>query len=207
MNSKTLVIAALSLAAFIPVQAAILFRSDFDTGPQWTAQSAYFTSAVGTVTATATLDGASGMIDLAGTSTASAGAKLAVNSSAATSTWTAGLDSGVLSLLTTNTRGVGFLTLSFSLSASSAYPVRVKIESYSSGNVRTGGLKTLIFPAAPDFYQRYAIDLDKMTADGTGTFNSADPKIRIFFELDSTANGTGWPMGAAHSLKIDNVNY
>jgi len=199
--------AALILAALLPLKATTLLKTDFDTGPLWTAQSGYFTSAAGAITATATVDSVSGTIDTAGTSTGSAGLKLAVNSSAATGTWTAGLDSGVLSLLAANTRAAGFLTLSFSLSASSAYPVRVKIESYNSGNVRTGGLATLIFPAAPDFYQRYAIDLDKMTADGSGTFNPADPKVRIFFELDSTANGNGWPIGAAHSLKIDNVNY
>lgn len=56
IDSKTLVTAALLLAASIPLRAATLFLSDFDTGPQWTTQSGYFTSALGAVTATATLD-------------------------------------------------------------------------------------------------------------------------------------------------------
>ena len=83
----------------------------------------------------------------------------------------------------------------------------MKVESFDAGSVRTGGLATLIFPAAGDFYQRYATDLDTMTAEGAGSFAPGDPKVQITFELDSTANGTGWPTGAAHGLKIDNISY
>lgn len=201
--SAALLTAALSQRA----SAATLLRTGFETSNPWTALAVTQQAASGTVTAYATYDPAAGTIDTYGTSTSSAGLLFSVNSSAATGTWTATLDSGVLSLLTANTRGLGFLTLSFSLQASSAYPVRVRIESYNSSSVRTGGLQTLIFPAAGDFYQRYALDLDKMTPVGAGAFVPSDPKIRIFFELDSTANGTGWPSISGHTIKIDNVNY
>ncbi|MBC8008623.1 MAG: Ig-like domain repeat protein [Burkholderiales bacterium] len=187
--------------------AATLLRSDFEASNPWSALTAYQQSAAGTVSAAATYDAAAGTIDLAGTSTNSKGLQLAVDSSAATGTWTAGLDSGVLSLLTPNTRGLGFLTLSFSLTATSAHPVRVKIESYNSSSVRTGGLSTLVFPAAANFYHRHAIDLDTMTPDGPGAFVPGDPQVRIFFELDSTANGTGWPAAAGHVIQIDNIGY
>ena len=200
-----LALAMLLISAHV-AHAARLLKQNFETTNPWSAMAGYFTTGGGTVTATPSYTTA-GTIDAYGTSTASSGIQLTVNSSAATGNWSAGVDSGVLNLLTANTRGTSFLTLAFSLSASSAYPVRVKIESYNSGSTRTGGLATLIFPAAADFYQRYALDLDKMTADGPGSFNPADPKVRISFEIDNTANGTGWPLGAAHTLKFDNISY
>lgn len=189
-----------------PLHATTLLKQNFDSANSWSGMTGYFTSTGGSGTATPTYTTA-GTITTYGSGTSSSGLQLVVNSSAATGVWKGGLDSGILKLLATTTRDVAFLTLSFSLSASSSYPVLVRIESYNSANARTGGRSTLIFPAAADFYQRYAIDLDKMIAEGGGTFNPADPNVRISFELDSTANGTGWPTGSPHTLKIDNVNY
>lgn len=197
---------ALLLGASLPLRAATLLKQNFETTNPWSGMSGFFSSAGGSGSATPTYATA-GTITTYGSGASSSGLQLVVNSSAATGLWKGGVDSGILNLLTTTTRGNEFLTLAFSLNASGAYPVRVRIESYNAANARTGGLATLIFPAAGDFYQRYAIDLDKMSTDGAGVFNPADPKVRIFFELDSTANGTGWPTGSAHTLKIDNVNY
>ncbi len=213
MNFKTSrLVAGLTLAILlIWVQAAhsaALLKQNFETTNPWSAMAGYFTAGGGTVTVTPSYTTA-GTIDAYGTSIASSGLQLTVDSSAATGNWSAGMNSGVLNLLTINTRGTNFLTLAFSLSASSAYPVRVRIESYDNAATpaRTGGLQTLIYPAAGDFYQRYALDLDKMTPEGAGAFVPSASKVRISFELDSTANGTGWPTGTAHTLKIDNINY
>lgn len=208
LRGFALLFSIVCIAALTPrASAAVLLRTGFETTNPWTAFTATQQAASGTVTASATYDPAAGTIDTYGTNTSSAGLLLSVNSSAATGAWTATLDSGILSLLTSNTRGLGFLTLGFSLQASSAYPVRVRIESYNNSSIRTGGLQSLIFPSAGDFYQRYALDLDKMTPDGAGAFVPSDPKVRIFVELDSTANGTGWPAASGHVLRIDNVNY
>ncbi|MBC8011131.1 MAG: chitobiase/beta-hexosaminidase C-terminal domain-containing protein, partial [Burkholderiales bacterium] len=206
-HALRLLLSGLALSLALRASAATLLRTGFETTNPWPALAATQSAAGGTVTASATHDLSAGTLNTYGTNTASGGLLLAVNSSAATGAWTATLDSGVLSLLTANTRGLGFLTLAFSLEATSAYPVRVRIESYNSSSLRTGGLQTLIYPAAGEFYQRYALDLDKMTPDGPGAFVPTDPKVRIFFELDSTANGTGWPAAAGHALKIDNINY
>jgi len=197
---------AVLLGSSAPLHAATLLKYNFEGSNPWTGMAGYFQTEGGTVTATPTYTTA-GTIDAYGTSTASGGLQLVVDSSAATGAWSAGLDSGVLVSASNSVTNLGLLTLSFSLSASSAYPICVKIESYDNAtpSVRTGGLKTLIFPAAPDFYQRYAIDLDKMTADGN--FDPAATKMRIYFEIASTANGIGWPAGASHTLKVDNVNY
>lgn len=188
-----------------PLHAATLLRQNFEAANPWSGMAGYFSSAGGSGTATPTYTGA-GTIDLYGTSTVSSGIQLVVNSSAATGAWKGGMESGILSLAATTTRGKEFLTLAFSLSSTSTYPIRVKIESYNAANARSGGLETLICPAAPEFYQRYTIDLDKMTPEGAGTFAPGDPKVRIYFELDSTANGTGWPAGT-HTLKVDNISY
>jgi hypothetical protein len=200
-------LALLALAFATPASAATLLRQNFGIASAWPALAARQSAAAGAVTASATHSFSAGTITAYGASTASGGLLLSVNSSAATGPWTATLDSGVLSLLAPNTRGLGFLTLAFSLEASSAHPVRVRIESYDNASVRTGGLQTLVFPAAGDFYQRYALDLDKMTPDGPGAFVPTDPKVRIFFELDSAAGATGWPAAAGHTLRIDNLNY
>ena len=192
----------------MPLPAATLLRYNFEGSNPWTGMAGYFTTAGGTVAATPTYSNV-GTIDAYGTSTASSGLLLTVDSSAAVGNWSAGMNSGVLPLLASNTRSNMFLTLSFSLSASAADPVWVYIESFDSSPtpVRTGGLKALIYPAAANFYQRFVIDLDKMTPDGAGVFNPTNSNVRISFQIDNTVNGTGWPNVATNTLQIDNVNY
>lgn len=97
------------------------------------------------------------------------------------------------------------LTLSFSLSASSTRPVTVRVESFDTAKKRTGGLETQIFPAAPQFYQRYSIDLFQMKAFGFGRFRPTDPFVQFIFAVQSL------PMASApesvYELHLDNVNY
>lgn len=153
--------------------------------------------------------GAHGTIVTVGTNTSSKGILLSVDSSAAAGSWTAGVTTGVVTLTTANSTitNPGLVTLSFSLRASKANPVVLRVESYNAGNVRTGGLKTLIYSATANYYQRFAIDLSTMAADGAGTFNPLDPKIAVSLELDSTAGGDGWPKAAGLTLKVDNLHY
>lgn len=199
--------AAAMLLASAHLPAATLLKYNFEGSNPWTGMSGYFQTAGGTLTATPSYTNA-GTIDAYGTNTNSNGIKLSVNSASSTGNWSAGINSGLLTLLTSNsTTNLGLLTLSFSLSASTAHPVTVKIESYNSSNARTGGLKTLIFPAAPDFYQRYALDLSTMSPDGAGAFNPVDPKVKIYFEIDNTSGGEGWPRAAGEEVRIDNINY
>ncbi len=204
---RSLLPVATLLAATAPAPAAALLKYNFNSGNTWPSMAGYFQTAGGTVTSTATVTSV-GTIDTLGSSTGSSGIKLLVDSSSASGAWSAGVDSGVLNLLTANSiTNTGLLTLSFSLSASASHPVLVEIESYNSSGVRSGGLSTIIHPAAPNFYQRYALDLSTMSAFGAGAFNPTDPKVRIHFEISSTEGGDGWSSASGLELDIDNVNY
>lgn len=185
--------------------AATLLRTDFEA-ETWAGKAAYASN--GLVTAAITY-GDFGTIDTYGSSNASKGLLLSVNSSGATGAWTAGFTSGILSLTTTNAdvTNLGLVTLSFSLAASAVHPVAVTVESFNSTNARTGGLRTLLHPATTNYHQRFAIDLASMTASGAGSFDPRSPKIAVSFELDSAAGGNGWPDAAGLALKIDNLNF
>ena len=98
----------------------------------------------------------------------------------------------------------GKLTLSFNLSVSQVHPVKVRIESYDHQHQRTGGLGAAVYPAAIDFYQRYAVDLSTMQESGTGTFNPTDPFVSLSFVLDSAA---AWTSDGRCELRVDNVQY
>lgn len=84
------------------------------------------------------------------------------------------------------------LTLSFSLSVSVARPVTVKIESFDAKKKRTGSLETQIYPAAPDFHQRYALELSTMR----GSFKPTDPFVKLTLTTDSSVE-----------LRLDNLHY
>lgn len=96
---------------------------------------------------------------------------------------------------------LGKLTLSFSLSASSSEAINVIIESFDKNKKRTGGLAGQIFPAAPKFYQRYALDLSTMKAFGRGKFNPTDPFVQFSFGPRSQ------DAAADYELRLDNINY
>ena len=97
------------------------------------------------------------------------------------------------------------LTLSFSLSASAVRPVTVRVESFDKTKNRTGGREAQVIPAAPNFYQRYAVDLDHMKAVGSGRFRPTDPYVQFTFAVRSL------PMESVpnnvYILRLDNVNY
>jgi hypothetical protein len=143
-----------------------------------------------------------GTIDVVGGREGSGGLLLTVDG-AAKGKWSADLDSGPLALQNTE-KNLGKLTLSFNLSVSTARPVRVRIESFDARERRTGGLASLVYPAAPDFYQRYALELSAMKAVGGGRFNPTDPFVGFTFELDSA---DGWAPATSHELRLDNVHY
>lgn len=117
--------------------------------------------------------------------------------------WTTSLKSGPLAVKNGETN-LGKLTLSFSLSASRALPVKLIVESFSGDQVRSGGLETMIYPAAADFYQRYALELATMKPSGEGRFDPAAPFVGFTFEIGSAL---GWPAVTRHELRLDNVHY
>lgn len=172
---------------------------DFNSGPAWTNASAY-SSAKGIKMAASW--GPVGSYDAAGTARQSGGWRLSVDDTGSQLTGgrKGGLVSGPLSVRTGETN-LGKLTLSFTLSASVARPVTVKVASYSAKGVRTGGLETVIYPAAPDFLQRYALDLSTFKPSGAGRFSPSDPVVRFAFEI-----GDDWPSGK-NEIRIDNVSF
>lgn len=206
MISKTALVTFLATCvAGFSAWAGTLWHTDFEAA-DLSGRTAYSSS--GSVAAASSY-GAFGTIVTVGSNTSSQGLSLTVDSSAATGAWTAGVTTGPVLLTTPNATitNLGLITLSFSLRASQAHPVVLKVESYDSNGLRTGGLRTLIYPATANYYQRFAIDLSTMTADGAGVFVPTNPKIAVSFELDSTAGGDGWPNTAGLNLKIDNFHY
>jgi hypothetical protein len=143
-----------------------------------------------------------GSYDTAGTARQSGAWRLTVEDSGSRKTGglKGGLVSGPLPVRTGET-DLGKLTLSFTLSASMARPVTVKVASYSANGVRTGGLETRIYPAAPDFLQRYALDLSTFKPSGAGRFSPSDPVVRFAFEI-----GDDWPAGK-NEIRVDDVNF
>ncbi len=133
----------------------------------------------------------------------SSGGLLLIMDKGAPEGWTSALKSGPLAVKNSETN-LGKLTLAFDLSATRALPVRVIVESYNDKQERTGGLETIIHPAAATFYQRYALDLSAMKATGDGMFDPSAPFVGFTFELSSTA---GWPAATRHELRLDNVHY
>ncbi|MEK7475760.1 MAG: right-handed parallel beta-helix repeat-containing protein [Candidatus Coatesbacteria bacterium] len=144
-----------------------------------------------------------GTIDAAGGREGSGGLLLVVSAAKARGAWKAGLGSGPLALRNAETNRAK-LTLAFDLSVSAAHPVKVRIESFDSRRRRTGGLEAPVYPAAPDFYQRYALDLATMEAVGGGSFSPTDPFVGFTFELDGAG---GWAPATRHELRLDNVHY
>lgn len=122
---------------------------------------------------------------------------------AAKGDWSAVLDSGLLAVRNSETQ-LGKLTLSFNVSVSQARAVRVSVESFNAAKQRTGGLVTTIYPAAPDFYQRYAIDLSSMKPAGPGAFKPTDPYVRLSLTISPAE---GWSADTTRDLRLDNVHY
>ena len=190
---SALPLAAALLLSALPLRADTLVKTDFETpASRWANAAA---SAPRNVKATVAY-GAFGTVDKAGSADASQGLRLVVAPTGGA--WRAGLSSGPLALH--NGDRLDKLTLAFSLSAPSTRPVTVRVESFDSKKRRTGGRVGRIFPAAPAFYQRYALDLDTLRPDGAGKFQPTAPFVQFTFEL------TGVGAGEAE-LRVDNVNY
>ena len=132
-----------------------------------------------------------GTIDVFGSSQPSGG--LASSSS---------ISSGPIAISNNQTM-LGKLTLAFSLSASSALPVTVTVQSYDANQVPTGALQTLVYPSAPNFYQRCAVDLSTMQPYGSGTFQPTGPYVGFTFSLQDQS----WQGALNPQIDLDDVNY
>ena len=152
-----------------------LFQTDFETGSGWSPTKP---TAVGTV-------------DIAGSTTPSKG----LSSSSM-------LSSGPLALGNRETNP-GKLTLAFLLSASAARPVTVRVESFDKQRKRTGAIETTIFPAAPDFYERYALDLSGFKAVGAGKFAPTAPFLEFSMRIDRAR----WKDVPKPEIRLDNVQF
>ena len=96
-----------------------------------------------------TLAGKVGTIDVADSKDASGGMLLVVDGEPREG-WSSSLKSGALAVKNSETN-LGKLTLSFNLAVTRALPVKVIVESFNEKQERTGGLETMIYPAAAEF--------------------------------------------------------
>ncbi len=191
-----------------PVGAATLLKTDFNTAssPVWPNAAAASTSAA--LHAKVSL-GLVGTVDTANATEASRALLLTVRPLGAGSgkgAWGAALVSGLLPVRNLETN-LGKLTLSFSLSSSDIQPVTVRVESFDAAKRRTGGVAGLIYPAAPDFFQRYALDLSALKPVGPGKFQPAAPFVQFTFKIAGPSIGADAPVEAERHLRVDNVNY
>ncbi len=175
LASATTSCVAQTTAAPAKPSVGTLFQTDFESGNGW---PNFQPSAVGT-------------IDIAGSTQPSR----ALKSNGA-------ISSGPLALKNTETN-LGKLTMAFNLSASAAKPVTVTVESFDRNKKRTGGLETTIYPAAPDFYQRYALELSSFQPSGDGKFMPNAP----FIAFTMATNKADWQGIENPQIRLDNVQF
>jgi hypothetical protein len=186
-------------AATAPTYGTLL-RFDFDEGPDWPDARAEAPSGGRAVVSTSARVGT---IDVADSTEPSKGVLLTVSGTPKEGKWRASLSSGPLAVANRET-DVRKLTLAFSLSASAARPVTVVLESFDATKKRTGGLAAVVYPAAPDFHQRFAVDLGTMRASGAGKFEPTAPFVGVRFEIGSASD---WSGEANPEIRLDNVHY
>jgi hypothetical protein len=145
-----------------------------------------------------------GTIDVAKTATPSGAAQLTVTPAAGGKSWDATLVSGLLPV-SNKESNLAKLTLSFDHSISSVRPVTVRIESFDKNKKRTGGREAVVYPAAPDFYLRSAVELSTMRSFGGGAFKPTDPFVQISFSIGRLPDGATEPQTT--ELRVDNVAY
>ena len=185
--------------------AATLLKSDFNAAspPAWPDAAASATPRA--LSATVALQPV-GTVDAVNTTQASGALLLTVRVvPSASRKWRAALVSGLLPISNSETN-LGKLTLSFSLSASTARPVAVRVESFDATKRRTGALTGFLYPAAPDFFQRYALDFSTLKPTGAGKFQPTAPFVQFTFEMRDAAGADAPPRGE-YRLCVDNVNY
>ncbi len=194
--------------AMLPTQtyAVTLLKSDFNTPSPSAWPTATASSSPAAVSAATTLQPV-GTVDVVNTTQPSGAMLLTVRGfSTVRGKWRAALVSGLLPVENSEAN-LGKLTLSFDMSASTAKPVAVRVESFDAAKHRTGGLSGTISPAAPDFFQRYALDLSVLKPLGAGKFQPTAPFVQFTFEISGVFSGAGEPAEHAVQLRVDNVNY
>ncbi|MBC8104388.1 MAG: right-handed parallel beta-helix repeat-containing protein, partial [Cytophagales bacterium] len=184
-------------AAPTPAHGGLLLQQDFNAPGAWSDLSA--TGAGGTAALKPV-----GTVDVADTTTPSGAALLRVSNASDGGEWDAALTSGLLPLRNRETN-LGKLTLSFDHSVSSVRPVTVQIESFDAKKKRTGGREGVVYPAAPDFYLRSALELSTLKAFGGGAFKPTDPFVKITFKMRSLP--TRMTEATGSELRIDNVAF
>lgn len=184
-------------------RAATIYKNAFNdfSAPAWPSATAV---SLARVTSVKVEQNAAGTVDVANTTEPSGGMRLTVQAPPTTvirteRPWRAALISGPIRIQNTET-DLGKLTLGFQLSASLNNPITVRVESLNTSKKVTGRLSGLVYPAAPNFYQRYAVDLSRLKPEGAGTFDPTAPFVQFTFELGGTQAGQ-------QELRIDNVNY
>jgi hypothetical protein len=164
----------LAAGAATPLRVGTLLQADFETASGWAKAAPV---AVGT-------------IDVAGSTQPSNGLRSSTS-----------ISSGPLAVRN-GEANLGKLTLACSLSASAARPVQVLVESFDAAKKRTGAIETTIFPAAPDFHQRYALELASFRPVGAGRFAPTAPFLGLTFSI----GGAKWKGVAAPEIRVDNLH-
>ena len=192
--------ALLLTIALLPLQshAATLLKNDFNkTG--WS--DARASSQPLTLSVQIALQNV-GTVDIVNTRQASRAVLLTARNIPVSGKWRASFKSGLLPVRNKETN-LGKLTFSFNLSASGTKPVTVRVESFNANKQRTGGLVGTIYPAAPNFFQRYALDLSSFKPEGAGKFAPSAP----FVEFSFAGGNAQVQKGGQYQLRLDNVNY
>jgi hypothetical protein len=180
-----------------------ILRQDFSVVDAWSQMSATVLQH-GSSTRVLAEKGPFGTIDISNSTTPSDAVRLTVSDTDASNRpWSASISSGLLAVKTSET-DLRKLTVSFDNSISSTRPVIVQIESYDSNRHRTGGREAVVYPAAPDFFIRSAIELSDMKTFGTGKFRPTDPFVQFSFVISRLP---GRAEAKQVQLSIDNVTY
>ena len=178
------------------VRAGPILSSDFEG----TSASVDATSSGGATAQAAVA--AVGTIDVAGSTTPSTGVKLTVQAARPGDDWAAAAVVGPMPLRSAET-DLKKLTLSFMAAESTHQRITVRVESLDAAGGATGALVGEVYPAAPDFYQRYAMELASLRPDqGGGTFDPSAAQCRISFGLRGEPN---LPGATSRELRVDNV--
>ena len=177
-----------------------ILRQDFSLPNAWPQLSAFSSAGV----AAHAVQKSVGTVDVANTNRPSGGVLLTARPPGKGS-WNAALTSGLLPVHNPVTN-LGKLTLSFSLSTSVAQPITVRLEAFNTAKRRIGGLTGLVCPAAPNFYQRYALDLSALKPFGGGKFQPAAPWVKATFGISGRNAGDGLPARECQ-VRLDNVDY
>lgn len=185
-----------------PAKSEVIFAFDFEGASSWSGASTDVLPATPMPIEPAIASAAVGTIVQANTDQASGGLQLSAEIGEVSGTWQALFHSGLLPV-TNPEVDPAKLTLAFDLAASIARPVVVRMESFDAQKRRTGGMESTIYPAAPNFHQRFAVDLSDMKPVGGGAFRPTDPFVQLTFVIA----GPDFPSGATHSLQVDNVSY